>query len=55
MKKNTETVLRASKEAGLQVNTEKTKYMLMSHHQTAGQICFIKVGNKSSDNVAKFR
>jgi hypothetical protein len=28
-----------SKEVGLEdVNTEKTKYMLMSFHQTAGQI-----------------
>jgi hypothetical protein len=26
----------ASKETGLQVNTENTKYMLMSHHQNVG-------------------
>jgi hypothetical protein len=30
-------VIDASKEVGLEVNTEKTKYMLLSHHQNAGQ------------------
>jgi hypothetical protein len=30
-KKNTEALLDASKEVGLAVNPEKTKYMLMSH------------------------
>jgi hypothetical protein len=36
IKKNIEALTATSKEAGLEVNTEKTKYMLMSHHQTAG-------------------
>jgi hypothetical protein len=35
--KNTETLIDAGKEVGLDVNTEKTKYMLLSHHQNAGQ------------------
>jgi hypothetical protein len=30
--KNKEAVLEASREVGLEVNTEKTKYMGMSHH-----------------------
>jgi hypothetical protein len=34
---NTETLTYASKEVDLQVNAEKTKYMLLSHHQNAGQ------------------
>jgi hypothetical protein len=29
IKKNTETLIDASKEVGLEVNTEKTKYMLL--------------------------
>jgi hypothetical protein len=33
VKKNTEALLDASREVGLEVNTEKTKYMLMSHNQ----------------------
>jgi hypothetical protein len=35
IKKNTQTLIDASKEVGLEVNTEKTKYMLVSHHQNA--------------------
>jgi hypothetical protein len=37
IKKNTQTLIAASKEVGLEVNTEKTKYMLLSRHQNAGQ------------------
>jgi hypothetical protein len=36
IKKNTEALLDASEEAGLEVKVEKTKYMFMFHH-TAGQ------------------
>jgi hypothetical protein len=31
IKKNSETLIDASKEVGLDINTEKTKYMLLSH------------------------
>jgi hypothetical protein len=34
-----------SKEVGLEVNTEKTKYMLLSHHQNARQNHDLKIGN----------
>jgi hypothetical protein len=33
IKKNTQTLFDSSKEVGLEVNAEKTKYMLMSHYQ----------------------
>jgi hypothetical protein len=36
IKKNTQTLIDASKEFGLEVNTEKTKYMLLSRHKNAG-------------------
>jgi hypothetical protein len=36
-KKNTETLTDASKEVGLEINVEKTKYMLLSCHQNVGQ------------------
>jgi hypothetical protein len=36
----------ASKRVGLEINTKKTKYMLLSRHQNAGQIHDIKIGNK---------
>jgi hypothetical protein len=36
IKKNTETLIEASKEVGPEINIEKTKYMLLSHHQNVG-------------------
>jgi hypothetical protein len=37
IKKNTETLIDASNEVGLEINIEKTKYMLLSRHQNVGQ------------------
>jgi hypothetical protein len=45
----------ASKEVGLEVNTEKTKYMLLSRPQNAGQNHDIKIGNRCFENVSLFR
>jgi hypothetical protein len=53
--KNTPTLIDASKEVGLEVNTEKTKFMLLSRHQNRGQNHDITLGNRSFDNVAQFR
>jgi hypothetical protein len=47
IKKNTEALVVASKEIGLEVNAEKTKYMVMSRSQKAGQNHNIKIDNKS--------
>jgi hypothetical protein len=44
-RKNTEALLIASKEIGLEVNVEKTKYIIMSRDQNVGQNSNIKVGN----------
>jgi hypothetical protein len=55
IKKNTETVIGASKEVGLEVNAEKTKYMLLSRHQNAGQNHNIKIGNRSFENVVQIK
>jgi hypothetical protein len=55
IKKNTETLLVASKNAGLEVNPEKTKYMLMSRCQKIGQKYSVKIANRSFEDVAKFR
>jgi hypothetical protein len=38
-----------------QVNPEKTRYMLVSRCQKAGQRQSIKIGNRSFDSVAKFK
>jgi hypothetical protein len=37
MKRNTETLIDASTDAGLEVNAEEIKYIFLSHHQNAGQ------------------
>jgi hypothetical protein len=50
--KNTEALLDAGK-VGLEVNSEKTKYMLMSRKK-GGQKHGIKIANRSFEGVAKF-
>jgi hypothetical protein len=51
IRKNTEALLIASKQIGLEVNAEKTKYMVMSQDQNAGQNGYIQIGNKSFEAV----
>jgi hypothetical protein len=46
--KNTETLIDASREVGLEVNTEKTKYMLVS-----GPECRPKSGNKNTKQIIR--
>jgi hypothetical protein len=43
IKKNTETLIDARKEVGLEINVEKTMYMLLSRHQNVGQNRDIKI------------
>jgi hypothetical protein len=45
IKKNTETLIDASKEFGLEINVEKTTYTLLSRHQYVGQNQDIKIVN----------
>jgi hypothetical protein len=37
IKENTESLLEASRDVGLEINAEKTKCMIMSHHPNSGQ------------------
>jgi hypothetical protein len=46
IKENTETLLEASRDAGIEINKEKTKYMIMSFHHTSGQNQNIRVANE---------
>jgi hypothetical protein len=55
IQKNTTALLDTSKEVGLEVNPEKTKYMLMSCYQKAGQRHSMKLVNRSFEDVEKFR
>jgi ribosomal protein S2 len=54
VQKNTEALLGACKEVGLEVNPEKTKYMLMSRKK-AGQKHSINIANRSFEGAAKFK
>jgi len=55
LKKNAETLLIRSKEIGLEVNADKTKYMVMSQDWNAGQSHKIKTDNSSLKRVEQFR
>jgi hypothetical protein len=55
IQRNTKALLDASKEVGLEVNPEKTKYMLESRCQTAGQRQSIKTGSRPFESVAKLK
>jgi hypothetical protein len=45
----------AGKEIGLEVNAEKTKYMVMSRNQNAGRSHSIKIDSKSFERVEEFK
>ena len=49
VRENAEIFIKASKDIGLEVNSEKTKYLITSRHQN------IVIGNLSFENVDKFR
>jgi hypothetical protein len=55
IQRNTKALLDASKEVDLEVNPEKTKYVLVLRCQKAGQRQSIKIGNRSFESVAKFK
>jgi hypothetical protein len=55
IKENTETLLEASRDVGLGINAEKTKYMIMTYHRNLGQKQIIKIANESFENVGKFK
>jgi hypothetical protein len=55
IQRNSKALLDTSKEVGLEVNPEKTKYMLVSRCQKAGQRQSIKIAYRSFEDVAKFK
>jgi hypothetical protein len=52
---DTETLLEVSRDIGLEINAENTKYMIMSRHLKSGQNQNIRMANKSFASVAKFK
>jgi hypothetical protein len=55
MKENSESLLEASRDTGLEINAEKTKYMIMSRHPNSGQNQNIRTTNEPFEKVAKFK
>ncbi|KAJ4450719.1 hypothetical protein ANN_02149 [Periplaneta americana] len=55
IRENTEILLEASKAIGLEVNPEKTKYMIMSRDQNIVRNGNIKIGDLSFEGVEKFK
>jgi hypothetical protein len=50
-----ETLIDASKETGLKINVEKTKYMVLSRHKNVGPNWDIKIAKSSFENVSQFK
>ena len=55
IRKNTEALVITGKEIGLEVNAEKTKCMVMSREQNAGQNGNIQIGNTFFKTVEQFK
>jgi hypothetical protein len=55
VKKNTEALVAATKETGLEVNADKIKYMVTSRDQNAGRNHSVKIDNISFERVEEFR
>jgi hypothetical protein len=55
VKKNAETLVVATKEIGLEVNADKTKYMVMSRERNARRDDNVKIDNSSIERVEEFK
>jgi hypothetical protein len=55
IKENSETLLKASRDTGLEINAEKTKYIIMSHHLNSGQNENIRITNELFEKMAEFK
>ena len=55
VKENAEALAVATKEIGLEVNADKTKYMIMSRDQNVGRSHSMKIDNSSIEMVEEFK
>jgi hypothetical protein len=44
----------ASRDIGLEINAQKTKCVIMSHHPNSGQNQNLRIANKSYESVTRF-
>ena len=54
VKENAEALVVATKEIGLEVNADKTRYMVMSRDRNAGRGHSVKTDNTSTERVEEF-
>ena len=55
IKRNTGSLVAASKESGLEINADKTTYMVMSRDQNAGRSHNIKTDNSSFEREEELK
>ena len=55
VKENAEALVVATKEIGLEVNADKTKYMITSRDQNAGRSQSMKIDNSGIERVEEFK
>ena len=55
MVKNAETLVAVAKEIGLEVNADKTKYMMVFRDQRAGRNHSVKIDSNSFEGVEEFK
>ena len=55
VKENVEALLFATKQIGLEVNADKTKYLVMSRDQNAGRGHSVKIDNSPIERVEEFK
>ena len=55
VKENAEALVAATREIGLEVSADKTKYMVMSRDQNAGWSHSLRIGNSTFDRVEEFK
>jgi len=55
IKKTAEALVAATREIGLEVSADKTKYMVMSRDQNAGRIHNVRIDNSTFDRVEEFK
>jgi hypothetical protein len=55
IKENTETLLETNRDIGLEMNAEKTKYVIMSCHPNSEQNQNIRIAKEPFEKVAKFK
>ena len=55
VKENAEALVAATREIGLEVSADKTKYMVMYRDQNAGQIHSVTFDNSTFERVEEFK